>query len=76
MSTVHETIWSLLCGRGIRLARGLRGAVLGAVAAEHDRAEEEAAREEEKDIFERLPEPVHLDHGDVKYTDGKLRYLD
>jgi len=50
--------------------------MLIAVQDEHARAVEDAAHEDAKDIFDQLPEPPHLDYGDVKYADGKLRYLD
>ena len=51
-------------------------ALLAALQEENNRATTRAAEKEDKDIFERLPDPPNLDYGDVKYVDGKLRYLD
>ena len=63
-------------GRLTRLIERLRTALLGALEDENIGAAQDAGRDDSKDLYERLPEPVHLDHGAVKYTDGKLRFLD
>ena len=61
---------------GARLLHGVRAAVLGAIAAEQDRAEKASIAEDEMDLFDRLPDPLHhLDIGDLKYFDGKFRYF-
>ena len=63
-------------GRLTRLIERLRAAVLDALDDESVRSDQVAEWEESKDLYDRLPEPGHLDHGAVKYTDGKLRFLD
>ena len=61
---------------GARLLRGARAAILGAIAAEQARGERASVAKDEKDLFDRLPEPLHhLDIGDLKYFDGKFRYF-
>lgn len=77
MSTTRRNMNPSRVGSGLaRWVGRIRIGLLGAVEEESALATEEAEHEETKDIFDRLPEPVHLDHGDVKYTDGKLRFLD
>ena len=67
----------------IRLGAGVLGflarvpaALLAAFQDENTRATKKAVEDEDKDIFERLPDPPHLHYGEVKYTDGKYRYFD
>ena len=65
--------WAL---RALGLIAPSRRGLLEALEAEHEAAGAAAASEDEQDLFERLPEPMHLEHGDVQYGDGKLRFLD
>ena len=64
-----------------RLARGLSH-LAGRVSTsliESVREEQrccEAARHAEKDIFDELPDPPHLEYGEVRYRDGRFKYLD
>ncbi len=76
MTTWRQNAWNRLCHSGGVAVRAFRSAVLASIEQEHARAEGHAAADEHRDLFERLPEPPHLDHGDVKFTDGKLRFLD
>jgi len=71
----HESLRTRL-GRGLaRLIGRLRIGVLRALAEETPSGADLAEKEGTEDLFDQLPEPVHLDHGDVKYADGKLRFL-
>jgi len=72
----HESLRTRL-RRGLSgLIRKLRMGVLRALAEETRFGTDATERGGAKDLFDQLPEPVHLDHGDVKYADGKLRFLD
>ena len=47
-----------------------------ASAAEHVRRKGSPLVEDEKDFFDRLPDPLpHFDIGDIKYFDGRFRYF-
>jgi hypothetical protein len=76
MATLREIVWNRLCRSGGCAVRAFRSSVWAAIEQEHARVERHAAADEQRDLFDRLPEPLHLDHGDVKFTDGKLRFLD
>jgi hypothetical protein len=76
MTSWRKILWNRLCRNGGRALRTFRSSVWAAIDQEHARSEGQAAADEQRDLFERLPEPLHLDHGDVKFTDGKLRFLD
>jgi len=55
---------------------GLRGALLFALRQENAQATGQAEKEDDKDLFDKLPDPPpHLDIGDVKYFDGRFRYF-
>lgn len=62
--------------RCLELIAATRESLLVALAEEHSRAIAHDASNEDKDLFERVPEPLHLDHGDVKFGDGKFRFID
>jgi len=55
--------------------RGL-SALWDAADDESKRNDQNAAESEGIDLFERLPEPAHLDPGAVTLGDGRLRFLD
>ena len=76
MSTRQPTTSSRVRRFVAGLLHGGRAAVLDAAAVEYARAERECAVENEKDFFDRLPDPPpHLENGDIKYFDGKFRYF-
>ena len=51
-------------------------AVLALSRREQARSGRASIAEDEKDLFDRFPDPLpHLDIGDVKYSDGKFRFL-
>jgi len=54
-----------------RLADGLRAAI----AEESAQAERAAARAEEQARFARLPDPPHLQYGELKYGEGMHDYF-
>ena len=55
---------------------GFRAALLSALQEENSRATKVAEKEDDKDLFDNLPDPPpHLDIGDVKYFDGRFRYF-
>jgi len=63
-------------GRLTRLIERLRAAVLGALADENDHAAYEARMGDDRDLFDKLPDPPpHLEIGDIKHFDGKFRYF-
>jgi hypothetical protein len=62
--------------RCVELIDATRESLLGALTEEHSRAAANDASNEDQDLFERVPEPLHLDHGDVKFGDGKFRFID
>jgi len=59
-----------------RLFARFRRALLAAIHDETARATEESTRRDERDLFEKLPDPPHLSYGEVRYFGGKLRYFD
>lgn len=59
----------------IRFIHKLDVALRESLEQENLLAEETAASDDYKTVFDRLSELVHLDNGDVKYGDGKLRFL-
>ena len=64
-------------GRGfLRFLARLRRAIVAAIREESARAAEEAARDDQRDLFDRLPDPPHLSYGEVRHYGGKLRYFD
>ena len=65
-----------LSQRCLALVSAIRENVLAALAAENARATARDLADEDRDLFERLPEPLHLDHGEVKCGDGKFRFID
>lgn len=56
-----------LCGR-------LPKALLAALRDELENLE--TTRSDAKDVFDELPDPPHLDYGEVKYRDGRFKHLD
>lgn len=65
-----------LCGTLTMAIKRLAFTVVS--AHENDRSEfaELVDQDDSRDIFDELPEPTHLDHGDVKLGAGKLRFMD
>lgn len=58
-----------------RFIHRLGAALRESLEQENLLAEGAAASDQTKSVFDRLSEPVHLDKGDLKYGDGKLRFL-
>jgi hypothetical protein len=75
MAMLRETMLPGLFRRGLGRWQGLRAAILGAIATERARAENESAREAEKEILDLLPDPPHLETGEVKYGTGLHDYF-
>jgi hypothetical protein len=64
-------------GNGLaRLMTRLRTAIFAAVREENARAADDAARDEDKDLFDQLPDPPHLEYGEVRYRNGRFNYFD
>ena len=62
-----------------RLARTLTrlgGRVPTALLAALREELERSARSDATDAFDELPDPPHLDYGEVKYRDGRFKHLD
>ena len=63
-----------------RLARGLSHLAsrvsTSLVEAIREEQRFEAARHGERDIFDELPDPPHLEYGEVRYRNGRFKYLD
>lgn len=60
--------------RCLPLVGALREHLIAVLAADDRDARD--GLEEVADLWERLPESMHLDRGDVTHGDGKLRFLD
>jgi hypothetical protein len=50
--------------------------LVASIGEEQDRASREAADGDARDVFDELPDPPHLEYGEVKYRDGRFKYLD
>ncbi len=77
-SSVEGQKASVLIRLGARVLRSFLqfpAALLAAFQEENARVTKRAAEIEDKDLIEHLPDPPHLDYGEVKYGTGVHDYF-
>lgn len=64
------------CAALVRFLDAVGGALRAALREEQDRTRREAGKDDSRDLFDELPEPPHLEYGEVRHRDGRFKYLD
>ena len=72
----NASVFRRVSVRTVGFLDGLRGALLFALQKENRRSASEAGRGEARDLFDELPDPPHLEYGEVRYRNGRFKYLD
>jgi hypothetical protein len=73
LRTLEQLITRLASGVR-RLAGGVSGALIASVQEELGRSER--TERDARDLFDELPDPPHLEYGEVRYRNGRFKYLD
>ena len=63
-------------GRLEAFLRRISAALLSAFTEESERCAHEAAHSQARNLLDELPDPPHLEYGEVRYRNGQFKYLD